>query len=218
MNIAFNTARTAVTISMPGYVHKMLTRFRPQFLDKAHRPAQTPGRYTVPVYGKKSPQLTSVDDAPRLPSESITELQAIIGTLLYYARAVDPSLLPISNELASKQTQPTTAVMNAASRALSYCAGKPNMATTYYACDMILTVFVDASYLSRSMARSVVVVGCIFYLENRHTSTHAHQRHHFCHLYDHSLHCIHRRSTCCWASHHPSRYGIPVTAHYDLMR
>jgi hypothetical protein len=38
MNITFNTARIAVTISMPGYVHKMLTRFRPQFLEKAHRP------------------------------------------------------------------------------------------------------------------------------------------------------------------------------------
>ena len=83
MNIAFNTARTAVIISMPDYAHKMLTRFRPQFLDKAHRPAQTLGRYIVPVYGKKSPQLTSVDDSPRLPPESITELQAIIGNLLY---------------------------------------------------------------------------------------------------------------------------------------
>jgi hypothetical protein len=70
MNIAFNTARTAITISMPGYVHKMFTRFRPQFLDKAHRPAQTLGRYIVPVYGKKSPQLTSVDDSPRLPQPS----------------------------------------------------------------------------------------------------------------------------------------------------
>jgi hypothetical protein len=63
---------------MPGYVHKMLTRFRPQFLDPAHRPAQTPGRYITPVYGRKSPQLTSVDDSPRLPPESVTELQAII--------------------------------------------------------------------------------------------------------------------------------------------
>jgi hypothetical protein len=71
-----------------------------------------------------------------------THFQAIIGgTLLYYAPTVDPSLLPIGNELASKQAQPTTAVMNAASRALSYCAGKPNMATTFYACGMILTVY-----------------------------------------------------------------------------
>jgi hypothetical protein len=169
MNIAFNTARTAVTISMPGYVHKMLTRFRPQYLETTHRPAQTPGRHIAPVYGRKSPQLTSVDNSPRLPPESITELQAIIGTLLYYARAVDPSLLPISNELASKQAQPTTAVMNAANRALSYCAGRPNMATTYHACDMILIVYVDASYLSRSMARSVV--GCIFFMGNRNQPT-----------------------------------------------
>ena len=147
----------------------MLTRFRPQYLDTKHRPAQTPGRHIVPVYGRKSPQLTSVDNSPRLPPESITELQAIIGTLLYYARAVDPSLLPISNELASKQAQPTTAVMNAANRALSYCAGRPNMATTYHACDMILIVYVDASYLSRSMARSVV--GCIFFMGNRNQPT-----------------------------------------------
>jgi hypothetical protein len=169
MKIAFNTARTAVTISMPGYVQKMLTRFRPQFLDKAHRPARTPGRYIIPIYGKKSPQLTSIDASPRLPPEDVTELQAIIGTLLYYARAVDPSLLPIANELASKQAQPTAAVMHAANRALSYCAGKPNMATTFHACGMILIVYVDASYLSRSNARSVV--GCIFFLGNEHQPT-----------------------------------------------
>jgi hypothetical protein len=49
MAIAFNAARTAVTISMPGYVQKMLTRFRPHYLDKDHRPARTPGRYIAPV-------------------------------------------------------------------------------------------------------------------------------------------------------------------------
>jgi hypothetical protein len=43
------------------------------------------------------------------------------------------------------------------------------MATTYYASDMILTVFVDASYLSRSMACSVV--SCSFFLGNQHQRT-----------------------------------------------
>jgi hypothetical protein len=156
---------------MPGYVQKMLTCFRPQFLDTAHRPTRTPGRYIAPIYGQKSSQLTTVDNSPRLPPESVTELQAIIGTLLYYARAVDPSLLPIANELASKQTQPTAAVMHATNRALSYCycAGRPNMATTFHECGMILTVYVDASYPSRSNARSVV--GCIFFLGNQNQPT-----------------------------------------------
>jgi hypothetical protein len=70
MNIAFNTARTAFTISIPGYVQKMLTCFRPQFLDQAHRPARTPGRYIAPIYGQKSPQLISVDESPRLLATS----------------------------------------------------------------------------------------------------------------------------------------------------
>jgi hypothetical protein len=47
MKIAFNTACTAVTISMPGYVQKMLTRFRPKFLDKAHR---SPGPNSWTIY------------------------------------------------------------------------------------------------------------------------------------------------------------------------
>ena len=164
MNIAFNTQRTAVTLSMPGYVSKMLTRFRPQYLDPSHRAAYTPGRYIAPIYGNKSPQTTTHDTSSTLDATQRTELQAIIGTLLYYARAVDPSLLPIANELASKQARPTIQVMRAANRALSYCAGHSNMCITYYACDMCLIVFVDASYLSRSEARSVV--GCIFFLGN----------------------------------------------------
>jgi hypothetical protein len=79
MNIAFNTARIAVTIFMPGYIHKMLTRFRPQFLDKAHRPAQTPGRplYCSRVRAEVTP--AHIDQRlPRLPAESITKLQNLL--------------------------------------------------------------------------------------------------------------------------------------------
>jgi hypothetical protein len=81
MNIVFNARRTAVTISMPGYVQKMLTRFRPHYLHKDHRPARTPGRYNIArVYGQKSPQLTTIDNSPRLPPESVTELLIVYLT------------------------------------------------------------------------------------------------------------------------------------------
>jgi hypothetical protein len=110
-----------------GYVSKMLTRFRPQYLDPSHRAARTPGRYIAPVYGSKSLQTNTRDKSSTLNASQSTELQAIIGTLLYYARAVDPSLLPIANELASKQAHFTLKVMHATNRALSYCAGHPNM-------------------------------------------------------------------------------------------
>jgi hypothetical protein len=91
-------------------------------------------------------------------------IQAIVGTILYYARAVDPTLLPIANEIASQQAVPTQAVLKAANRVLSYCAAHLNNAITYHACDMILHVFADASYLSRSHARSVA--GAYLFLSN----------------------------------------------------
>jgi hypothetical protein len=47
MNIAFTP--TSVSISMPGYVDKMLKIIRPHYLLPSHRPAQTSGRYTIPV-------------------------------------------------------------------------------------------------------------------------------------------------------------------------
>jgi hypothetical protein len=131
-----------------------------------------------------------------------------------------------TNSRPNKRSLRLLVVMNAASRALSYCAEKPNMATTYHACDMILTVFVDASYLSPSMARSVV--GCIFFLGNRHQPTRINGT---ISAISTIIPCIvssadeaeytgsiHRRSTCCWAPHHLNRYGIPAAAHYDSMR
>jgi hypothetical protein len=94
MAIAFN--------SMPEYVKKMLQRFRPQYLLPGDRPPRTPGVYIAPSLSKK-PQTVFIDRLEKLSPALVTELQAIIGTLLYYARAVDPTLLPIANKLASQQ-------------------------------------------------------------------------------------------------------------------
>ena len=155
MRITFNAKRTAVTISMPGYIQKTLLRFRPQYLLPTHRAARTPGIYVPPLYGSKLPQMATEDTTNLLSASQKTEIQAIVGTILYYARAVDPSLLPVANEIASQQAAPTQAVLKAASRLLSYCAAHRNGSTTFHACDMCLHGFSDASYLSRSYARSV---------------------------------------------------------------
>ncbi len=55
-------------------------------------------------------------------------------------------------------------VLTAANRALSYASARRNNCITYYACDMHLFLHLDASYLSRSHARSVV--GGYFFLGN----------------------------------------------------
>jgi hypothetical protein len=117
MDIKF-TPRT-ISIFMSGYIEKMLQRFRPSYLLPSHRPSHTPGKYTTPVY-RRIQQYVEIDDSPTLSPSQTKELQAIVGPLLYYARAVDPTLLPIANELASQQATPTTKALTAANRALSY--------------------------------------------------------------------------------------------------
>ena len=160
MKISFTP--TSVSLSMPEYITKALQRFRPQYLLPTHRAAATPGKYHAAVYPRI--QLVKEDRSPLLTPAQRTEIQAIVGTLLYYARAVDPSLLPIANEIASQQANPTQKVLTAANRALSYASARQNNCITYHACDMVLFLHVDASYLSRSHARSVV--GGYFFLGN----------------------------------------------------
>ena len=82
MTIKFNTKLHTVNISMPGYLEKALTRFRPHYLLPSHRAARTPGRYIPPNYGSKLPQLAPEDPTDFLSSEQKKEIQAIVGTIL----------------------------------------------------------------------------------------------------------------------------------------
>jgi hypothetical protein len=147
---------------MPGYIHKALQRFCPKYLRPTRRAAATPGIYHDAIYPRI--QLATEDKSPLLTPIQRTKIRAIVGTLLYYARAVDPSLLPIANEIASQRFNPTQKFLTTANRVLSYTSTRQNNCITYYACDMHLFLHVDVSYLSQSHARSVV--GGYFFLGN----------------------------------------------------
>ena len=53
------------------------------------------------------------DKTPLLQPDEIKKLQKIIGALLYYARAVDGTLIATLNELASAKYKGTQATMKA---------------------------------------------------------------------------------------------------------
>jgi hypothetical protein len=94
------------------------------------------------------------DTSAALSAADITTLQQIIGTLLYYARAVDSSMLVALGSLASAQTKATTNTLKAARQLLDYAATHPQATIRFTRSDMILHVHSDASYLSESAARS----------------------------------------------------------------
>jgi len=95
-----------------------------------------------------------MDTTEPLTPAALTRLQEIIGTLLYYARAVDSSLLVALGTLASAQTKGTKATAKAATQLLNYCATHPDAKVRFHASGMTLSIHSDASYLSEDKARS----------------------------------------------------------------
>jgi hypothetical protein len=73
---------------------------------------------------------------------------------LYYARAVDPTVLMSLNGIATEQTKATEKMQAATNQMLDYLATHPDATIRYHASDMILHIHSDASYLSVSNSRS----------------------------------------------------------------
>ena len=159
MQIDFAPDMRSVKLSLPGYIAKVLARFCPD----STATASAPGVYVAPEYGAKV-QYVAQDKSPALDSPGVKRLREIVGCLLYYARVIDYTMLTVLNEIASEQAYATQRVAEAADKLLAYARKFPNHAIEFKACDMHLHMQSDASYLSRSNARSVS--GGIFYLGN----------------------------------------------------
>jgi hypothetical protein len=134
---------------MPGYVSNVLSKFQH---DSPKHPQHTPSRYVTPVYGAKT-QYATKDETPPLTAQQCLTIQKITGSVLYYARAVDPTVLMPLNDIATEQTKATEKTQAATNQMLDYLAIHPDAAIRYHASYMILYIHSDASYISVSNAR-----------------------------------------------------------------
>ncbi len=150
-----------VDLSMPGYVDKALQRFEHPTPTRAE---DSPHEWNKPQYGAKQQMTPDPDTSPPLEQQDIKRLQEVIGTLLFYARAIDNTMLVALGTLASAQTKGTQATAKAMKKLLNYAATHPNAVIKYTASGMILHIHSDASYLSEAEARSRA--GGFFYLSN----------------------------------------------------
>jgi hypothetical protein len=93
-----------VEISMPTYIAKALHKFQHE---TPSRPQDSPHDHTEPVYGQKV-QFAKLDDSsPLLNDHGTKRVQEVSGTLLYYARTVDPQCYVHSmKSLRHNQPQP----------------------------------------------------------------------------------------------------------------
>ncbi|GAX19836.1 hypothetical protein FisN_11Lu298 [Fistulifera solaris] len=157
--------RTA-DISMPGYVERALSRFDHPL---PKQPEHSPHAWTAPIYGSRQQYAQTLDDAPQVSPAITTRIQEILGTLLYYACAVDCSLLPAVGTLATQQAHATEHTVEAITQLLNYCATHPDATIRFQASDMILHIESDASYLSETKARSRAAG--YHYLSSKQTTT-----------------------------------------------
>jgi hypothetical protein len=143
-------ARTC-DVSMPGYVDRALKRFQHP---EPSRPHYAPHPYTQPNYGAKTQYAPAPDTSPKLDAANTKHIQEVLGTLLYYARAVDSTMLVAIGTLATEQAKGTETTLRHLVHLLNYCATNPEACIRYHASDMVLHIECDASYLSESKARS----------------------------------------------------------------
>ena len=136
---------------MPGYVMNALHKFQHPKPNKAQ---DSPYPATTKQYSVKVQLTDPIDTTARLPTHEIKFLQQIIGTLLFYGRAVDPTLLTALSELSSAQATATDATKRVCHQFLDYCATHPASTIHYHASDMVLKLHSDSPYLNAVGARS----------------------------------------------------------------
>ena len=135
---------------MPGYCLEALQRFR-------HEAAQwtdQPHDHSVPMYGAKIQYAKKLDESPEIGPEDKLFIQQVTGTFLYYARAVDSTMLVTLSAIASQQAKPTVETMQKTLKFLDYVSTHPDAILTFSASSMVLNVHSDASYLIEPKARS----------------------------------------------------------------
>lgn len=131
----------SLDISLPGYIKKVLQRFDHK---PPAKPQHCPFRPHPKKYGKDSQDPLPSDETKLLDLKGVRKVQQVVGALLFYARAIDNTILPSLSTIARCE------------ELLNYCATNPNATIRYCASDMVLNIHSDASYLSATRARSQV--------------------------------------------------------------
>jgi hypothetical protein len=127
-----------------------------------------PAAYVPPEYGAKITYDKVVDDTSTAAAQKMRIIQQIAGVLLFYARAVNPTMLCAINELASSQVAPSPATLAQVDRILHYAVKHPNATIILKASDVQLKYYSDASYLSEANSRSRA--GGILFLGDAYTT------------------------------------------------
>ncbi len=151
IKLAWDYDTRTLNILMPGNICKMLLKYKHRMPAWPQHCLYTPA---PKQYGAAAQSPLPINISPELSPDEIKETQWVIGSILYYAHAVNITILMALNLIAIEQSKGTTSTMEKAKQLLDYLATNPDATIWFKASDMIMTVHSDTSYLSESNARS----------------------------------------------------------------
>jgi hypothetical protein len=152
LTLEWDYLHCTVDISIPGYyIESTLQLFQHP---PPTGPQHSPHAWQKPMYGAAIQYAPAPDTMAALDAKDMKHVQEVLGTLLFYAHALDSTMLPAIGTLASQQAHGTKAMLEALMQLLNYCAMHPDAKVHFIASDMVLHVHSDASYLSGPKARS----------------------------------------------------------------
>ena len=149
MTIDIDRVTQVLSISMKGYIHRLLARFDLPYKYNVDNPLP----YASPQYGQKV-QYVDHDNSPFIDNKRKLIMQQGIGGLLYYSRAVAVDYTIGVNKMSMKQSNPTEKDWNDFLHLLNFAATWPDCTIAYKPSDMILILDGDVSYLSETLGRS----------------------------------------------------------------
>jgi hypothetical protein len=136
---------------MPGYIKKKLQEFEHATPTK---PQHCPYSPAPKQFGIEAHQPLPGDTSPVIDDKKKKIIRQIVGSILYYARAVDMTVLMALSTIAISQAKPTKNTMARCIQLLDCLATHSDATIQFYASDMVMNIHSDASYLSESKACS----------------------------------------------------------------
>ena len=110
-------------LSMPGYVQHAENKFH-NGVKGPNKATDAPHLYKATK--KQGLHMTqAIDDGAKHSPQAIKQLQQIVGTFLFYSRAVDPTMLTALGIIAMEQTQGTHTTKEKAEHFLTYAHNAP---------------------------------------------------------------------------------------------
>ena len=136
---------------MPGYIKKKLQEYNHAMPTRLQRCPYAP---ELKQFGSESQAPLPPNESTKLDANGIKRIQKIIGSILYYARTVDMTVLAALSTIAIKQTKATQKTKNWSIQLLDYLASNQDAKVRFHASDMVMNIHSDASYLSKLGAQS----------------------------------------------------------------